>query len=236
MRPSDTEELLSQVPLFRELDQRDRSLLAGRAQRRRVRSKTVVVEQGSDGATVYAVLRGRLKVQRARGADTTLLDVLGPGQVFGEIALLTGGKRNASVIALEPCELLTIDRRDLSYLLEKRPHLALTLLENLASRVCRLNNVVEELGTLCLAPRLASRVRAFAEEHGTEVDGTVVVDLNLSQSDWADLAGVNREAVNRQFRAWEKDGWIRVQGRRLQIENLEALRALGDLAGIVSSP
>ena len=229
----ETAVLLKRIPLFRGLGETELSHLADRAQRRVVAAKTEVIQQGEEGSTVFAVLSGRFKVERTRGAETIVLDVLGPGQVFGELALLTGGVRTASVVSLEPCEILSIDQRDLLFLLDGRSDLALTFLRSTASRIIGLSQVVEELHTLCLGPRLASRVCAIAEEHGNQKAKSLVVDLRLTQGDWAHLTGTNREAVNRQFRAWEKEGWMRVQGQRLLIDDLEALRAVGDLAGFV---
>jgi CRP-like cAMP-binding protein len=221
-------ELLKQISLFSALSDRDLRDLAQRAQQRRVPAKTVVV---SKSATLYAIISGRLKTERTRSGETVLLDVLGPGQVFGELALLTGGTRTANVVALEACELLTIDQRELHALIAGRSELALALLGTTASRIVELTRVVEELHTLCLEPRLASRVCAVAEEHGRRDGGALVVDLRLSQGDWAALTGTNREAVNRQFRSWAKAGWIRLEGQRLFVIDLEALRAAGDRAG-----
>lgn len=232
---ADTTELVARIPLFRALGDEDLNHLAERAQRRSVATKTVVVRQGDRGASVYAVLSGRLKVQTTRDPEVILLDVLGPGEVFGEIALVTGGIRRASVVALEPCELLIIDQRDLRHLLGRQPDLALHLLQSLASRILGLDKLVEDFHTLRLGPRLASRVCTLAEEHGVQDRTALVIDLNLSQRDWADLIGANREAVNRHFRVWKKRGWIRIQGKYMLVDDLDALRSLGDLAGLVST-
>ena len=226
-------ETIARIPIFRSLDPSDLQDLAARAARNRVAAGTTVVQQGETGANVYAVLSGRLKAQRTRGDETVLLGVMVPGQIFGELALLMGSARTASVVALEDCELLTIDQRDLRHLLSGRPDLAMELLGSLASRIVSLTERVEEFHTLCVGPRLASRVCSMAVEHGREGKGTWAVDLGFSQSDWADLIGANRGSVNRQFRAWEEEGLTEFDGRTLLIRDLEALRLLADLAGFV---
>lgn len=227
-------EFLAGLSLFAGLDAAERGDLAERCQYRAAASRTRVVEQGTEGAVLFAVISGRLKIEARTGGEAVLLDVLGPGDIFGELALFANRCRAADVVALEDCELLAIDHRDLRYVIERRPSVALALLDNLARRVIQLGETVQGLSAADLPARLARRLCALADSHGTPVGEHVELDLRFSQSDWAHLSGVSREAVNRQFRAWAETGWIRIEGQRVRLLDIAALRRIADLAGLLA--
>lgn len=225
--------LLSDVPLFRELDERTLADLARRSHLRHLKAGEVAVRQGDRAATLYVVVRGRLKIETQPGAaDPVLLDILGPTDIFGDLALLARSDRTANVIALAACELLGIDYRDLQALIVANPSVAMALLANLANRIIGFGESVRSFAAAGLEPRLARRL-CLLIDHSQPEEEEIRLDLQLSQTDWARMAGVTREALNRQFRAWAALGWIRVEGNEILILDVGALRAVAEGAGLL---
>ncbi len=225
--------LLSRVPFFAGFEPADREHLAAGSRLQHAAEGDAVVEQGAVGTTLFVIESGRVKIEtHTPPADPVILDVLGPGEVFGELALLTRRPRSAHVVAIEPSVFLCLDHRDLRAAIERSPAVALALLDNLATRIVGLGELVRSFAVSGLGPRLARRICALAASHGTRDGDGVRLDLPLTQREWALLSGASREAVNRQFRVWAERDLVKIEGGSLLILNLEALHKLADAAGL----
>lgn len=187
--------------------------------------------KGDDGAEVYVVASGKLKVLTTspKGGDV-VFSILGPGEVFGEVALLCETPRTATVSALEDCRLLAIDRRDFMSFLRTDPEIAVKLLSVLAMRLARVSELVEDTLFLKLPLRLAKKLLALSRVYGEKAVGGVRIDLKLSQEEWGDLIGTTRESVNKQMREWTDAGIVRIEDGYLVILDP---RQLERLAGAV---
>lgn len=134
MRPmaqSDLEEALAQAPLFAEVARRHLRALARLAKEQSYRPGERVVREGIAGSSLFVVVEGEARVERAGERLATLA----PGQFFGEISLLDGGPRSATVVAETDLRCVKLDGQDLRALLERRPEVAIRLLETLAARL-----------------------------------------------------------------------------------------------------
>ena len=209
----DRRELLRNVSLFSSLDERELDRLIQATTTRRLASKEVLFRKGDPGNQLFGVLTGSLKVT---GVGTDGKDVvfrlMRPGEVVGEIALLDGEPRSATVAAVEATSLVTLHRRDFVPFLEQHPRAAIRLAAVMAERVRRLSERAEDRQTMSLPARLAKRLLALAVEHGVRPVVGGPVEIRLSQQDLADLVGTTRESVNKQLRIWE-DGGIVSLGR-----------------------
>lgn len=209
----DRRELLRNVSLFSSLDERELDRLIQATTTRRLASKEVLFRKGDPGNQLFGVLTGSLKVT---GVGTDGKDVvfrlMRPGEVVGEIALLDGEPRSATVAAVEATSLVTLHRRDFVPFLEQHPRAAIRLAAVMAERVRRLSERAEDRQTMSLPARLAKRLLALAAEHGVRPVVGGPVEIRLSQQDLADLVGTTRESVNKQLRIWE-DGGIVSLGR-----------------------
>ena len=209
----DRRELLRNVSLFSSLDERELDRLIQATTTRRLASKEVLFRKGDPGNQLFGVLTGSLKVT---GVGTDGKDVvfrlMRPGEVVGEIALLAGEPRSATVAAVEATSLVTLHRRDFVPFLEQHPRAAIRLAAVMAERVRRLSERAEDRQTMSLPARLAKRLLALAAEHGVRPVVGGPVEIRLSQQDLADLVGTTRESVNKQLRIWE-DGGIVSLGR-----------------------
>jgi CRP-like cAMP-binding protein len=173
------------------------------------------------------VVEGALKeVPTSEEGDDVVLNLLGPGEVIGEVAVFCGAERSATVAALTPCELLVVDRRDLLALLRSHPDAALALLAVLAQRVRNLSELVEDTLFLNLPVRLAKKFVSYAATHGRPTPEGIRIELKLSQEEWGDFVGATRESINKQMRQWTDQGLIRVDHGYVVLLRLAALEAL----------
>jgi CRP-like cAMP-binding protein len=227
--PGAKRDLLARLPLFAGLAPRELDALAAVTRSRALDAREELFHKGDAGNQVYAVVQGTLKVvTTSRAGDDVVFNLLGPGEVFGEIAVLCEAERSASVIALVPCELLVIERRDLLAFLRSHPEASLKLMGVLAGRVRNLSELVEDTLFLNLPVRLAKKLVAYAASRGERTPEGIRIDLKLSQEEWGDLVGATRESVNKQMRAWTEQGVLRVDHGYVVIRRFEALAALAD--------
>lgn len=124
-------DLLGGVPLFAGLSRRHLKQLAEHADVVRYREREEIVEGGRPGGTFYVILEGEAKVER----EGKSLDRLGPGEFFGEISLLDGGPRTASVVATTPVTAIRIFKRSFDRLVKKEPAVASKILAVVAHRL-----------------------------------------------------------------------------------------------------
>lgn len=224
-------ELLRKVPLFASLAPERLEALVAATTTKRLAAREELFHKGDPAAQVYVVAGGRLKVVTTSAeGDEVLLAILDEGEVVGELPLLTGGRRTASVVALEPCELLALARRDFLRFLREQPEVAIELLVVLAERLARTNEFAEDALFLGLPARLAKKLLHLAERYGEEGPAGTRIDLRLSQSELADLVGTTRESVNKQIRAWSEQGIVRMDRGEVTIVDPERLERFAHLS------
>ena len=211
--PAEKRRLLSGASIFSTLSDREVDTLVSAARLVTYAARKEIFHKGDRGTQLFLVAEGRLKAltTSAEGSDV-VFNIMGPGDVIGEIAIFGATERTLSVRSLEKCQLLVLDRRDLMPLVRSRPELALDLLAMLAERLRDMGEKFEEAKFLNLPFRLARRFEAAARAYGETVDGEVRIDLKLSQEEWGELAGATREAVNKQLRSWSDEGLVRREG------------------------
>lgn len=210
----DKARLLSGSTLFCNLNEQELEELAAHAQWRSLPARKHVVLQGSQSQEMYAVLRGRLKVIReSEDGREAILSILEPGEVFGELAMLDGAPRTATVETLEPCELLVLHRADVIGFLENHPKVMHQLILMLCQRLRNADELVQDTLFLPLPQRLGKALKSLATEHGS--DGKI--DLKFTQQEIGNLVGASRESVNKQLNAWQELGWLSMEDGRIQL-------------------
>lgn len=220
-------EALREATIFESLDDAQIDQLTAIAVRKRYEPRDIVLRKGDPALQLFVIGTGRLKaISEAGEGRQAGLSIMGPGEVFGEIALLDGEPRSATITALERCELYIIGRNDFLHFLERSPKAAIELLRVLARRVRRLSERVED-HLLELPNRLARQIHRLVLDHGIrEPGGAVRIELKLSQQELGDLVGASRESVNKQLRAWVAEGWLEQRKGRLVVRDLAVLDAL----------
>jgi CRP/FNR family cyclic AMP-dependent transcriptional regulator len=226
--------LLRSIPLFAGLGADDLEKISGLARVKSFGAREVVVTQGDPALALYAIGRGRLKVASC-GPDgrDTVLGIMAEGEVFGEVALIDGGTRSATCTAIEPCELLVIERAQFLDLLERSPAIAVKLLQVLAGRLRRLSQRSEDAAFLDVPSRLARSLldlaTRFGERRRAPASG-IYIALKLSQQELGDLVGATRESVNKHLKDWTRQGYIELQAGRMVISDIESFRRIARVA------
>lgn len=218
-------EVLSRSFVLRGLPPGELAGLASTMHRRTYRRGEPVFHQGDPGQTLHVVYRGRLKiVLPGQHGEEAVLTIVGPGDVFGDLALLDGAPRSASVVALEPVETAVLSRAEFVGLLRRSPSVVDGLLATLAQRIRRLTDEVADLTFLDLHARLAKKLLDLAEGHGRPIDGAIEIELPLTQEELASMIGATRPRVNKLLGLYEDRGAIARRGRHILILKPELLR------------
>jgi len=217
--------LLRRVVLFGSLDDAMLAVLEAGLRRHTFRRGTTIFLKGQAGDALYLIETGRVRIflQTEAGGEHTLA-LLGPGDFFGELALLDGLPRSASAEAVEDSALYALDREDFQRELARAPDLAMALLAALSDRLRRMTEYTESLALQDVYGRLAHLLLDLAERHGHQDDG-LVIDLPLSQMELARMIGATRERINRALAAFKAQGVIQMRGRTIVIKDPQRLRA-----------
>lgn len=207
-------DLLRRAPLFSGLSG-DELLLVARACRRLDFGRdegVFAIDEPADG--LYIIASGRVKVcLPSLSGREVILATLGPGQFFGEMALLDDAPRSASVVAQLATVCLHLHREDFSRLLDESPRIARTLLKELSLRLRRANAQMESLGTLDVIGRLARFLIELAREHGQELGNGWVAVRRPTHADIANSIGSTRETVTRLLADLEGRGVVINEGK-----------------------
>jgi CRP/FNR family cyclic AMP-dependent transcriptional regulator len=219
--------LLGANPFFAGLGQEAIEAIALLCVTRRLEREESLFHKGDPGDALYAVRRGQVRIATGSTSGRRLtLNLLGSGDVFGEVALLDGRPRTADAVAVEPTELYMVYRRDFLDLLVKRPTVAIRIIELLCERIRWMSAQMEERALLPLETRLAHRLVALSEDFGSE--------LHVSQEELAIFVGATRESVNRQLQSWRRQGWIELSRNRVRVLQPSRLWAPTGADGIES--
>ncbi|WP_028455759.1 Crp/Fnr family transcriptional regulator [Chitinilyticum litopenaei] len=214
----DKARLLSGSALFCDLSSDELSRLASHAEPRQIGARQTILEQDSIGHEMYALVRGRLRVLRRHddGREITL-SLLEAGDVFGEVAMLDGGPRTASIETLEPCELLVLRREVVLDYLENHPMVMRQVIAALCQRLRTADELVQDTLFLPLPQRLGKCLRTLAEHSGSAADGWIAIDLKFTQQELANLVGASRESVNKQINAWIEQDKMQMSSGHIRI-------------------
>jgi CRP/FNR family cyclic AMP-dependent transcriptional regulator len=209
-------------PLLADLPSGDVRELLSVARRRTFEKGEVVFHRDDPAESLHLIVRGRFAARVAtQVGDSVLLDVLGPGQAFGELALLLPGeRRSATVSALESGETRSVFRDDFARLQQSHPGVKDVLLRLLAEQVRRTSDRIVEAHHMDADTRVRRRLCELAKTYG-DTDGEPVVPL--TQDDLAAMAGTSRATVNRVLRDEEKRGTVALQRGRVKVIDAESI-------------
>lgn len=224
-------EALLASPFFQSMKPDEIDEVVGFAAERRVAKGTVIFNKGDPGSSMMAVLSGRIRASNVsmEGKEVTL-NVFGPGEIFGEIALLDGKPRSASVTALEDSLLMVVERHRFMPFALQHDTLMERLLIVLCDRLRRTSTALEEIALFDLPARLARVLVKLSVDYGrpvpAEQGGGVRIELKLSQRELSTLVAATRESVNKQLRLWREEGFVDQEGGHVILRRPAALQGL----------
>ncbi len=216
--------LLKRVPLFSQLPGEMLAGLAPHLRRRPFRKSTMIFHRDQTGDALYIIEVGKVRIfLPTESGDEFSVDVLGPGDVFGEMALLDGQPRSASAIALEDTTTQVLGHADFQRHLTASPQLASALLGMLSRRLRHVLDNAEILASLDVYGRLARVLLDMAQRHGLQDKG-IVINVALTQQELATMVGATRERINRALGTFKTQRLIEMRGRKIAVLDPTRLR------------
>ncbi len=233
IRPVDRRALLAQHFLLAQLDDDALDSLLAVASERQFTNGQVIFQKGDPGTSMMAVLQGRVRISAySEDGREIILNMIEPGQLFGEIALLDGKERSADATVMGKTTLLVLDRRNFVPFLEANPKIMIRLFDVLCNRLRQTSEMVESIAFLDFGARLAKLLLHMAENYGVENDKGLLINFRISQADLGNLIASTRESVNRQLNAWVQEGIIALEGGRIVILDREMLQHTAQSGGM----
>lgn len=221
------DEILRRVELFRRLEPVDRERLGAVSVLRRFGRAQALFGEGDPSEAFFTVVEGRVKVFKttADGKDL-ILELFGPGDPIGAVAVYEGRPYPASAVALEETACIVIPREHFFRLLEEHPTLVRGLLLSLTWRLVELTDRLAELTGGKMEPRFARLFLKLAEEEGRDGPDGVRIPLPLSRQELADLGGTTVETAIRIMSRWGKAGVVETVEDGFVLRDRAALEAL----------
>jgi CRP-like cAMP-binding protein len=219
--------------LFSGLPEIDKKNILDRCTRRKVQAKSVIVSQGSRGRDMFIVVSGSLRVSvlSDEGKEISFV-ILRNNDYFGELSLIDGRRRSATVTAIEPTELLVLSNAEYQHLLQHYPQTAIQFLTRmlliLVNRLRATDELYQDSVFLGVSSRLAKFLLGSSDEVVHSDSGERLMTIRLSQYELGTLVNASRESVNKQLRDWESQGVINVERGKISILEPERLQDIAE--------
>jgi CRP-like cAMP-binding protein len=218
---------LRKVPIFNELSDQELEKIVALGVRKKYKKGSIILLEEETGAALFVIITGKVKIVRMDDdGREVILSILGESDFFGEMAILDGLTRSASVVATSKSELFMIHRRDFLKLLNDYPMVAIALLRELTARLRKADTQIKSLSLKDAAGRVANVVLQLADEVGMFRKGRVEIDELPLQQDLANMAGTSRETISRMIHKFIKKGYLQLQGNKLIINDYENFKNL----------
>jgi CRP/FNR family transcriptional regulator, cyclic AMP receptor protein len=208
--------VLKAVPLFGTLPEEQLRMLTTMVTRRSASRNTTIMSSGDATDSLYIVISGRLKVMMSDSeGKEVILAILGPGEFFGEMGLIDDEPRSASVVSIEPCELLSIAKRDFKRVVSENSEMAMAVMRGLVRRLREADRKIGSLALLDVYGRVARLLLDMAEN----VNGEKIVTKRLPKQDIAKMIGASREMVSRVMKDLQTGGYIEMRGSNIVLRD-----------------
>lgn len=218
--------VLRQHPIFCELDPEALDQLCRYAKHAMLKRGATIFSKGDPGTSMFAVISGTVKISTSSpDGRSAILNLIGAGEIFGEIAVLDGQARTADATANTNCEIFIIDRREFVPFVKSQPALAMKFIELLCTRLRRTSEQVEQIILQNLPGRLASALLRLTEKHKLAPGGRTIA---VTQQEISEMVGMTRESINKQLRVWADRKWVRLEHGAIVVLNAGPLQALAE--------
>ncbi|MGC1554664.1 MAG: Crp/Fnr family transcriptional regulator [Bradyrhizobium sp.] len=216
--------VLRKHPIFSDLDAEAFEQLGRYAKSATLKRGATIFSKGDPGNSLIAVVTGTVKISiSSPDGRTAILNLIGPGEIVGEVALLDGQARTADAIANTNCEIFVIDRREFLPFVRSQPALAMKFIELLCARLRWTSDQVEEVILQDLPGRLASALIRLTERHKATQGGRAIA---ITQQEISEMVGMSRESINKQLRAWATRNWVRLEHGAIVVLDVAPLQEI----------
>ncbi len=218
-------DFLQYVPIFSELDENAIEQIALIGSRKYFKKDSFILVEEEDGSALFVIIEGKVKIARSSNdGREVILSILTESDFFGEMAILDGQSRSASVIALEDTELFMIHRNEFLKLLREHPEVSIALLQELTQRLRVADLKIKSLSLKDAEGKVASVILQLADDVGKIKQGVVEIEKLPLQQDLANMAATSRETISRTLHSFAKKELIELEGSKLRILDYEKFK------------
>ena len=221
--------VLRKHAIFSDLDPDALDQLCRYAKHTTLKRGAAICSKGDPGNSLFAVVSGTVKISTS-SADgrSAIFNLIGAGEIFGEVALLDGLARTADATAHTNCEIFVIDRREFIPFVKSQPALAMKFIELLCMRLRWTSDQVEQVILQNLPGRLASALIRLTEKRKLAPGGRTIA---VTQQEISEMVGMTRESINKQLRAWAARNWVRLEHGAIVVLDAASLQAIAEAGG-----
>lgn len=218
-------DILQQIPLFSSLNKSELEAIDRVSITKVFPKEKIILLEDEDGDTLFIIKNGKVKVTTfSESGKEVIFSILNAGDFFGEMSLLDGKPRSATVVSMEDAQIQLIRRAEFYRLLEDHPHIALRLLEELASRLRKADERIESLAILDVTGRIAGILLQLAGDRGIINNREVLIKSRPTHQELANMVGTTRETVTRILKQLEDKNYIMMAGKDITILNVEQFK------------
>ncbi|MFA5804471.1 MAG: Crp/Fnr family transcriptional regulator [Melioribacteraceae bacterium] len=218
-------EFLSYVPIFSDLPSETLTMIEKIGTKKMYKKNEVVLMEEEAGTALFVIVKGKVKVARSSNdGREVILTILSDSDFFGEMAILDGLTRSATVTAIEESELFLIQRNDFLNLIREFPEISISLLQELTKRLRIADAKIKALSLKDAEGKVATVILQLADDIGKIKHGKVEIEKLPLQQDLANMAGTSRETISRTLHSFAKKGLIELDGSKLSILDYEKFK------------
>lgn len=220
-----TAECLQLVPIFSDLDEEVLEQVVQVGNKKTYAKDSVILVEEEVGTALFVIIKGKVKVSRSSNdGREVILSILSDSDFFGEMSILDGLNRSATVVAIEDSELFIIQRKEFLDLLNKHPEITIALLSELTQRLRNADMKIKALSLKDAEGKVATVILQLADDIGKIKHGTVEIEKLPLQQDLANMAGTSRETISRTLHSFARKGLVEIDGSKLKIIDYEKFR------------
>jgi len=217
--------ILKRIPLFSSLKDDELEAIYKLSYIKKCTKDSIILLENEEGDTLFIIISGKVKVTTfSESGKEVIFSILNEGDFFGDMSLMDGKPRSATVISIEDSELRLLRRNDFIKLVEEHPGIALKFLEELTTRLRKADERIESLAILDVTGRVAGILLQLADERGEKTDNGVVIKSRPTHQELANMVGTTRETVTRVLKQLENKKYINMTGKDLQIFDPEVFK------------
>ena len=222
-------EFLKNVPIFSELNDDTLIKLSQLGTLKSFEKDSIILSEQDAGSALFVMVTGKVKVARISNDDKNkevILTLLNPSDFFGEMALLDGLARSATVTSIEDSQVFIIQRNDFLDLIQQHPEVSIALLQELTQRLRAAGMKIKALSLKDAEGKVATVLLQLADDMGKIKQGVVEIEKLPYQHELANMAGTSRETISRTLHTFAKKGLVELEGAKLRITSYEKFKDL----------
>jgi len=222
-------EFLKNVPIFSELNDDTLIKLSQLGTLKSFNKDSIILSEQDADSALFVMVSGKVKVARVSNDDKSkevILTLLNPSDFFGEMALLDGLARSATVTSIEDSRVFIIQRNDFLDLIKEHPEVSIALLQELTQRLRAAGMKIKALSLKDAEGKVATVLLQLADDMGRIKQGVVEIEKLPYQHELANMAGTSRETISRTLHSFAKKGLVELEGTKLRIISYEKFKDL----------